>query len=287
MENVSLTLDAWRERLLNRQDPRVIDYPFVETDPRPVCAIILSYLAFVHFGKKFMKNREAFNVPVWILFIYNVSLVFISAHIVKDIAIGVYQANYNLICQNLSTSTDEGEMRVVNAMWWYYISKAYELLDTFWMVIRKKNNQISFLHVLHHSTMLCLEWIVFVSIPGGQGWFGAFFNSAVHVVMYAYYALSAIPSLRKFLWWKKYLTTFQLVQFVALTTHTVNGIVIGCTFPLWAQYLQSAFCIVMFILFMDFFRQEYIKKVQMAKERKSKKTDNVDMNNNLAAKKAE
>lgn len=107
MENVSIIWDHWKERLLNRQgilfstnevpflfktnlsffttDPRVIDYPFVETDPRPVAAIVLSYLAFVHFGKKFMKNREAFNVPVWVLFIYNCSLVAISAHIVKDV----------------------------------------------------------------------------------------------------------------------------------------------------------------------------------------------------------
>lgn len=51
-----------------------------------------------------------------------------------------------------------------------------------------------------------------------------------------------------------------------------------------AQYLQSAFCIVMFILFMDFFRQEYIKKAQMSKERKPQQT--VDINNNMEAKKA-
>jgi elongation of very long chain fatty acids protein 4 len=75
------------------------------------------------------------------------------------IGLGVFQAEYNLICQDLSKSVSKGEMKVVNAMWWYYISKAYELLDTFWMVIRKKNDQISFLHVLHHSSI-----VIFVSI---------------------------------------------------------------------------------------------------------------------------
>jgi hypothetical protein len=47
-------------------------------------------------------------------------------------------------------------MKVTNALWWYFISKAFELMDTFWMVIRKKNNQITFLHVFHHSSMVNL-----------------------------------------------------------------------------------------------------------------------------------
>lgn len=38
------------------------------------------------------------------------------------------------------------------------------------------------------------------------------FNCLVHMVMYAYYGLSVFPSLRKYLWWKKYLTMLQLVS---------------------------------------------------------------------------
>jgi len=53
---------------------------------------------------------------------------------------------------------------------------------------------------------------VFFCIQGGQAWFGPVLNSAVHVVMYAYYGLSVIPSLRDKLWWKKYITMFQLVS---------------------------------------------------------------------------
>lgn len=36
-------------------------------------------------------------------------------------------------------------------------------------------------------------------------------NSLIHVIMYSYYALSAVPALRKYLWWKRYLTQMQLV----------------------------------------------------------------------------
>jgi len=43
-------------------------------------------------------------------------------------------------------------------------------------------------------------------------WFSSSLNCSVHIVMYAYYGLAAIPSLRNKLWWKKYITRFQLVS---------------------------------------------------------------------------
>lgn len=127
---------------------------FVSPDPRPVAGVIGLYLLFVILGKRYMATRPAFNVPIWVLFSYNFSLVLLSIHIVKEIAIGAYQANYSMICQPLSKSIEGGELRVVNAMWWYYISKALEFFDTVWMVLRKKNVQISFLHVFHHASMV-------------------------------------------------------------------------------------------------------------------------------------
>ena len=42
-------------------------------------------------------------------------------------------------------------------------------------------------------------------------------NSFVHVVMYTYYGLSIFPSLRKYLWWKRYLTQLQLVRVLNLS----------------------------------------------------------------------
>lgn len=44
------------------------------------------------------------------------------------------------------------------------------------------------------------------------GFFGPTLNSFIHVLMYSYYGLSVIPSMRKYLWWKKYLTQAQLVR---------------------------------------------------------------------------
>lgn len=41
-------------------------------------------------------------------------------------------------------------------------------------------------------------------------------NSLVHVAMYLYYGLAAFgPSMSKYLWWKRYLTSLQLVSISA------------------------------------------------------------------------
>ena len=44
-------------------------------------------------------------------------------------------------------------------------------------------------------------------------YFGAALNSFVHVVMYAYYGLSAIgPQMQPYLWWKAHITKLQMVR---------------------------------------------------------------------------
>merc|ERR1719155_138907 len=76
-----------------------------------------------------------------------------------------------------------------------------EFMDTFFFVLRKKNNQISFLHVYHHTSMLLLQWSLVKYIPGGVSYFGPMLNCFIHTLMYAYYGLAAIgPHMQKYLW---------------------------------------------------------------------------------------
>lgn len=88
-----------------------------------------------------------------------------------------------------------------------------ELLDTIFFVLRRKDRQITFLHVYHHTGMPLISWLVVKYYPGGHLTFYPMINSMVHIVMYTYYLLSAMgPKVQKYLWWKKYLTTLQLVN---------------------------------------------------------------------------
>lgn len=61
-------------------------------------------------------------------------------------------------------------------------------------------------------TLILFCFLFNYQISGGQGTFHALLNCVVHVIMYTYYGLTALgPNYQKYLWWKKYLTTIQLV----------------------------------------------------------------------------
>lgn len=72
---------------------------------------------------------------------------------------------------------------------------------------------------MHLSVIsLIINWIKIIIYsntlpfpPSLTAFLSALINSLVHVVMYTYYGMSAMPHLRKYLWWKKHLTQFQLV----------------------------------------------------------------------------
>ena len=61
--------------------------------------------------------------------------------------------------------------QVATVLWWYSLSKVVEFMDTVLMVLRKKQSQVTFLHVYHHASILNVWWIVESFLPGGQGWY--------------------------------------------------------------------------------------------------------------------
>ena len=90
-------------------------------------------------------------------------------------------------------------------------------------VARKKFSHLSALHIIHHGTLPWLCWWGPRFVGGGQSGFGPFLNSWVHCVMYLYYFLSAWgPGIQKYLGWKRYLTTMQMVQFVLVFIHALQ-----------------------------------------------------------------
>lgn len=59
--------------------------------------------------------------------------------------------------------------QMARAVWLYYMAKVIELLDTVFFVLRKKNSQVSFLHLYHHTLMpMC----AFVGVKYFAGKFG-------------------------------------------------------------------------------------------------------------------
>ncbi|XP_071830825.1 very long chain fatty acid elongase 4-like [Apostichopus japonicus] len=250
---------------LTFSDPRVADW-FLMQSPLPTIAIAIIYLLTVWLGPKIMAKREAFDLHYFMVF-YNFSCVLLGAHIVKELFYCAFiQRKYNIFCQEMVYSEDEYEYRIAKALWWYYFSKGYELLDTIIFILRKKNNQVTFLHVYHHTSMFVLWWIGMKWVAGGMSVFGSMLNSSIHVIMYSYYGLSALgPQFYKYLWWKKYLTVIQLAQFFVCLVLAVQSIYFQCQFYLWMQYAFLAYGTSLVLLFANFYVHAYIKKERLPK----------------------
>ncbi|XP_058162875.1 very long chain fatty acid elongase 5 [Dasypus novemcinctus] len=257
MENFDASLSTYFKALLGPRDARVKGWFLLDNYiPTFICSVI--YLLIVWLGPKYMKNRQPFSCR-GILVVYNLGLTLLSLYMFCELVTGVWEGKYNFFCQG-TRSGGEADMKIIHVLWWYYFSKLIEFMDTFFFILRKNNHQITVLHVYHHATMLNIWWFVMNWVPCGHSYFGATLNSFIHVLMYSYYGLSSVPSMRPYLWWKKYITQGQLLQFVLTIIQTTCGVIWPCAFPLGWLYFQIGYMISLITLFTNFYIQTYNKK---------------------------
>ncbi|KAK6626398.1 hypothetical protein RUM43_006709 [Polyplax serrata] len=249
---------------LSLADNRSKGWPLVDS-PVPTLLYTALYLVIVWAGPKIMKKKNPFKLT-WLLIPYNLSMALLNGYIAFELFVASTRLKYSYICQPVTHINHKEELRIANAVWWYYFSKLLEFCDTFFFILRKKEKQLTFLHVYHHSTMFSLWWIGIKWVPSGSTFLPAMVNSCIHVLMYTYYALSALgPAVAKFLWWKKYLTILQLIQFTTALIMGINGIRSGCEFPLWMQYILVIYMISFIVLFGNFYAQAYIAEEKSVK----------------------
>lgn len=79
--------------------------------------------------------------------------------------------------------------------------------------------------------------------------------------MYSYYLLAALgPAIQPYLWWKRYLTALQMVQFVAVMIHAFQLLFIDCNYPKAFVWWIGLHAVMFFVLFREFYHQNYAHK---------------------------
>ncbi|XP_063431011.1 very long chain fatty acid elongase 7-like isoform X2 [Mytilus trossulus] len=244
--------------LMRNADPRV-DGWFMMSTPWPSLVICLLYLAFVKMGPTIMADRKPIDLKK-ILLVYNIGMVGLSTYCFLEFNFAGWLAGYSLGCEPVDYSRSPQALRMLNVCWWFYFSKFIELLDTIFFIMRKKFNQVSFLHVFHHAIMPFSWWFGVKFVAGGFGTFHSMLNSFIHLVMYTYYGLAALgPQYQKYLWWKKYMTSMQIIQFILVTIHSVQLLFIDCNYPKFFVYLIGLYAVMFMIMFANFYVNTYKK----------------------------
>ncbi|KAL1384605.1 hypothetical protein pipiens_003333 [Culex pipiens pipiens] len=251
-------IDSIHHYMDKYSDPRTRDWPLMSS-PLPTLALCLGYVYLVKVvGPRLMENRKPFQLKNTLI-VYNFVQVVFSAWLFYEIGIsGWLTGHYNFRCQPVDYSNHPKTLRMVHACWWYYFSKFTEFFDTFFFVMRKKTSQVSTLHVIHHGCMPMSVWFGVKFTPGGHSTFFGLLNTFVHIVMYTYYLFSALgPQFQKYLWWKKYLTSLQMVQFVAIMVHAFQLLFIDCNYPKAFVWWIGMHAVMFFFLFNEFYQNTY------------------------------
>ncbi|KAH8354206.1 hypothetical protein KR084_003109 [Drosophila pseudotakahashii] len=254
---------------LNKPPPDPVRLPLLSSH-KPVLMILGTYLLFVKVvGPKVMANRKAFDLRPLIKvynimqILYNIVMFVLAAHFM------IGPGNFDFGC--ISNLPPEHDYKTWERWltYSYFFNKLLDLLETVFFVLRKKDRQISFLHLFHHMYMLYFSFMyMYYYGYGGHGFFMCFFNVIVHIMMYSYYYQSSLsPDSRGDLWWKKYITIVQLVQFVIVLGHSIYTLrQPDCPSARFSATCAGSISVIFIILFSNFYFHAYIRPKKPAEK---------------------
>ena len=210
-----------------------------------------------------MKNREKYNLRMP-LFAWSLGLCLFSS-------VGVYMAAsqfiQGLMNRGFYFSVCEPIIHDGAAGLWsflFVLSKAPELVDTYFIVLRKQ--KLIFLHWYHHVTVFIYCWYHYGTLITPGQWFVSM-NYIVHSVMYGYYAVRASHIVHLPKWVNIFITSLQLIQmFIGITiniyiySHINTGWYCDGRVETTYFYVYISFAMYFsyFVLFAHFFYVNYI-----------------------------
>ncbi|XP_037825274.1 elongation of very long chain fatty acids protein 1 [Lucilia sericata] len=236
-----------------------VDTRFGLSSPTFVISVILSYLLFVYkIGPRLMQNRPPLNLKQF-MSIYNIVQVSSCLYLVNGIwsLLSWDLFNFNK-CIYYSANTPGSELFDKLTYFTFWL-KIVELLDTIIFVLRKKENQITYLHVFHHSSTITLVYLLLKYYRGNGPLFPIYLNSWVHVIMYTYYFFANICSadvMKKFILIKKSITIIQMIQFCFILAQAAI-MWTNCQIPFILRVYHCVVVGIIFYGFYDFYKKAY------------------------------
>jgi len=228
----------------------------------PLCTVFF-YCVGIPLLQKVMKDRPPLSLK-WPLVIHNLLLSIMSAFLgtlMFTKIVNTYRLDalplFEVFC-GYTFNEQKGLLTLL--YYWNYLFKYYELIDTLFLVMKKK--PIGFLHAYHHPATLVLTWTQLVDFSGMQ-WVVIELNLFVHTVMYFYFALAAMHIQLPF---KQIVTTLQILQFVidiSCCSYAYPNIILtsdACTGTLRAGVVGCFILSSYLFLFVDFYNETYNKE---------------------------
>jgi len=251
-------------------------------------ALSFVYLIVIFGGRYLMKDRKAFDLK-WPLAFWNIFLSAFSLmgalrlfpHLLSMVYFNGFEGS---VCLATDISCGMGAVGLWKDL--FIISKIPELLDTVFIVLKKK--PLIFLHYYHHITVLLFVW--YAGAEGSSiGMYFMSMNYVVHSVMYFYFFASGLG-----LWPRSispiFITIMQLVQMfmgiiVNFSVMYYKGQGQACETSNDVVYWGLLMYLSYFLLFFKFLIQRFFsKKTVRPLNSNSKKTDIVSQTEEIKEK---
>jgi elongation of very long chain fatty acids protein 4 len=202
-------------------------------------------------------------------FLYNIIQVMLCSYMCIEAGLQAYKHDYTLLpCIAINYKNPP----IGPVLYIFYLSKVLDFADTFFIIVERRWQQLSFLHVYHHFTIFMFYWLNVNVAFDGDVYLTIVLNGFIHTIMYTYYFVSlhtkSIP-------WKSLLTSSQLVQFVIMNAQALFILGSDCkAFPQNVSIAYFVYIVSLILLFSKFFYDSYIsgKGGKSGKTSSTKKT---------------
>lgn len=211
-----------------------------------------AYFVGIFLLSKLMLNFKPFKFNS-LLRIYNISQIILNLYM-------IYGLRELFIIPNIFNINKTYNDTLKYYVYIHYLSKYFDFFDTFFIITRgKTKEQLSFLHIYHHSSIACV-WAYIINLGHGNGTtaFCALINSIIHMIMYTHYYVTSYGINNPF---KKYITKLQILQFYSCILHSFIVVLYENIVPKKLALFELSYHISMIFLFSNFYNKTYNKKI--------------------------
>ena len=179
----------------------------------PIVSVVI-YMLFCYYGRKVMQRCKEFDLKIS-LAIWNLLLSIFSAWAMLRTAPHLI---HNFSVKSFERLPDWGAGATGFAVQMFILSKFPELIDTVFIVLRKK--PLIFLHWYHHVTVLLYCWHSYVT-ESAIGLHFVAMNCSVHAIMYFYFFLAALKLIPR--WFPSWIITAAQISQMVVGVIVVSG----------------------------------------------------------------
>ncbi|CAK0793057.1 unnamed protein product [Prorocentrum cordatum] len=189
----------------------------------------VAYLFGVGAGIRVMEKRPPVQRRIFeFMFIYNVTLVMLNASLSFTLWKEAWDLGFPYPWGNGLDFSERGH-RLGMLLWFEYHGRQLELLDTLFVILRKKFYRMSLLHIALRLSHMWGWFFCCRHACGGDSYFPAAVNCTCQALVYSYYSLSLLdsPGIPPVLLKRARVTEVQISRLMLCSAHALYVLIQG------------------------------------------------------------